>query len=198
MSALGSAGRFVREGAAALIAIARNVVRGGLQRAGVERAGNSVRAIRATVDQRLEMHSSNRAVLLDTGFEFHQDRMAAAVTIKNFFSRQADFDGPVEHESGFGYNDFVIERIAFSAEAAAVGRGDYANMRSGHFQNFGERAMEIMRRLRAGPNRQLAIRILDGDRSVLLDCGMGVPLEEKSVLENFICFGKTFFHVAEL
>src|SRR6266513_2685368 len=173
MSALGPAGWFVREGAAALIAIAGNVVRGGLQRAGVERAGNSVRAIRATVDQRLQMHSSNRAVLIDTVFECHQDRMAAAVTIKNLHASQADFDGPVEHESGFGYNDFVIERIAFSAEAAAVGRGDYANMRSGHFQN-------------------------DGDRSVLLDCEMGVPLEEKSVLENFICFGKTFFHVAEL
>src|SRR6266513_4858412 len=195
MSALGPAGWFVREGAAALIAIAGNVVRGGLQRAGVERAGNSVRAIRATVDQRLEMHSSNRAVLLDTGFEFHQDRMAAAVTIKNFFSRQADFDGPVEHESGFGYNDFVIERIAFSAEAAAVGGGDHPNMRGRHFQHFGQRAMKVMRRLSAGPDRQFSVRILDGDRSVLLNGEMGAPLEEKSIFEYFICFSKTLFHV---
>jgi len=84
----------------------------------------------------------------------------------------------------------MIKGVAFAAEAAAVGRGDYANMRSGHFQNFGERAMEVMRRLRAGPDRQLAIGILDGDGSVLLDGEMGAPLEEKSVLENFVCFAK--------
>src|SRR5467141_680019 len=121
MSALRSTGRFVREGAAALIAIARDVVRRGVQCAGVELAGNSIRAVRATVDQRLEVHSSNRAVLLDTGFEFHQDRMAAAMTIKNLFACQANLDGPIEHESGFGYNDFVMERITFSSETSAVG-----------------------------------------------------------------------------
>src|SRR6267378_6104253 len=116
MSAFGPAGGFVREGTAALIAIARNVVCGGLQCAGVERAGDSVRAVGATVDQRLAMHSSNRAVLLDTGLEFHQDRMTAAMTIKNFFACQANLDGPIEHESGFCYDDYVMERITFSSE----------------------------------------------------------------------------------
>src|SRR5260370_309245 len=40
-------------------------------------------------------------------------------------------------------------------------------MSSGHFQDLGERAMEIMRGLRAGPDGQLSLRILDGHRSVL-------------------------------
>src|SRR6266481_9372309 len=198
MSALGPAGRFVGEGTAALVAIAWNMVRGGLQRAGVKRAGDSVRAIGATIDQRLEVHSSNRAVLLDTGFEFHQDGMTAAMTIKNLFACQANLDGPIEHESGLCYNDFVMERITFSSETSAIGRGDHANMRSRHFQHFGEGAMDVMGGLRAGPDRQLSLRILDGDRSVLLDGEMGVPLEEKNVLENFVCFGETFFHVAKL
>src|SRR6202035_236527 len=110
--------------------------------------------------------------------------MAAAMTIKNLFACQANLDGPIEHESGFCYNDFVIERIAFPAEAAAVRRGDHANMRGRHFQHFGERTMKVMRGLRAGPNSQFAIGILDGDRCVLLDGKVGAPLEEKSVLEN--------------
>src|SRR5256885_10713172 len=58
--------------------------------------------------------------------------------------------------------------------------------------------MEIMRSLRAGPNGQLSIRVLDGHGSMLLDGKMGVSLKEKSVLKNFIGFGKAFFHVAKL
>ena len=123
--------------------------------------------------------------------------MAAAVTIKNFFTRQADFNGAVEHQSGLGYNNFVIERIAFPSEAATVGSGDDANVRGRHFEDLGKSAMEIMRGLRAGPDGQLAIGILDGHRSVLLDGEMGVALKEKSVLENFISLGKAFFHIAE-
>src|SRR5260370_718477 len=75
MPALGPAGRLVRESAAALIAIARNVIGGGLQCSGVERARNSVGAIRAAVNQCLKMQSGNRTVLLDAGLEFHQDRV---------------------------------------------------------------------------------------------------------------------------
>src|SRR5712692_938521 len=143
------------------------------------------------------MHSSNGAVLLDAGFEFHQDRMTAAVAIKNFLTRQTDFDWPIEQQRSLSHDDFMIERVALSPETAAVGRGDHTNMSGRYFQHFGERAMDIMRSLRAGPDRQFSFRILDGDRSVLLDGKMGAPLKEKSVLENFICFGKAFFHVAK-
>ena len=55
-----------------------------------------------------------------------------------------------------------------------------------------------MRSLRAGPNGQLSIRILDGHRSVLLDREMRIPLEEKSVLKDFVGFGKPFFYIAKL
>src|SRR5262249_1366719 len=49
MPALWSARRFVREGTATLKAIARDVIRRGLQGAGIKRAGNAVRAVGATV-----------------------------------------------------------------------------------------------------------------------------------------------------
>ena len=97
MAAFGAAGRLVGEGAAALKAVARDVVGGGLQRAGVKGAGDAVGAVAAAVDQRLEMHSGDGAVFFDAGFEFHQDGMAAAVAIENFFAREADLDGAIEH-----------------------------------------------------------------------------------------------------
>jgi len=39
--------------------------------------------------------------------------MTATVTIKDFLARQADLDGPVEHESGLGDDDFVMETDRF-------------------------------------------------------------------------------------
>ncbi len=198
MSALGAAGWLVRESAAALVAIPWNVISGGLQSTGVKSAGHSIRSVSTAIDQRLEMHSGDGAVFLHTGFEFHQNWMTATVTIKDFLARQADLDGPVEHESGLGDDDFVMERIAFTTETAAVGRGDHPNMCGRHFQYLGERAMEIMRSLRAGPDGQLAIGILDGHRGMLLDGKMGVALEEKSVFEDFIGLSKPVFDVAEL
>src|SRR6267378_4484023 len=149
VTALGPAGRLVRESAAALIAIARNVIGGGLQCSGVERARNSVRAIRAAVNQCLEMHSGDRAIFLDGGLEFYQDGMATTVTIENLFAGEADLDRPIEDECGLGDNNFVIEGIAFAAKSAAVGSADHANVGGRHLQHFGKRAMEIMWRLGA-------------------------------------------------
>src|SRR5260370_9424624 len=144
------------------------------------------------------MHSGDLAVLFDASLEFHQYGMAAAVAIKNFFACQTNFDGPVEHQSGLCNYDFMIEGVALSPETAAVRRGDHATMRGRHFQDLSERAMHVMRRLRAGPDGQLSFRILDGHGSVLLNGKMSVSLEEECVFEDFICFGKTFFHIAEL
>src|SRR5258708_7753761 len=152
MPALGPAGRLVRESAAALVKIAWDMIRGRLQRAGVERASNSVRAIRPAVNQCLKMHSGDRAIHLDAGLEFHQDGMATTVTIENFFACEADLNRPIEDECGLGDNNFVIEGITLSAETSAVGCGDHADVCCRHLQHFGKRAMEIMWRLRAGPD----------------------------------------------
>ena len=119
MPALGSAGRFVGEGAAALVTIARDVVRGRLQCTTVKRAGDPVRAVRATVDQRLEMHSSNRAILLDAGFEFHQDGVPPPVAIKDLFTRQANLDRPVQHERRTFHATFAFEDRAEGMSAFA-------------------------------------------------------------------------------
>src|SRR5207245_1058280 len=109
MATFGAAGWFVGESAATLIAVTGDVIRGGLQCSGVKRAGDSVRAVGTAVDQRLEMHSSDCAILFDAGFEFHQNGVAAAVTVKDFFARQANFDGPIKQKSRLGHHDLMIE-----------------------------------------------------------------------------------------
>src|ERR1700738_2221603 len=126
------------------------------------------------------MHGGDAAVFFYAGFEIHQDRMAAAVAVENFFASKTDVYCPIENERGFGDYDFVIEGIALAAEAAAVGSGDDANVRGRHLQNFGERAVQIVGSLRAGPDRELAIGIFDGHGGVLLDREMRAALVEES------------------
>ncbi len=144
------------------------------------------------------MHSGDAAVLFYARLEIHQDRMAAAVTVEDLFARQADFYGTVEQERGFRDDDFVIEGIAFAAEAAAVRRGDNPNVRGRHLQDFGESAMEIVGSLRAGPDSEFAVGIFGSDGGVLLDGQMRAALIEKSVFEDFVGFGEALIDVAEL
>src|ERR1700740_567409 len=124
--------------------------------------------------------------------------MATAVTVEDLFARETDLYGTVEQERGFCDDDFVIEGIAFAAEAPAVWSGNDANVRGWHFQDFGESAVEVVGSLRAGPDRELAIRVFRGHRGVLLDGEMRAALIEKSVFEDFIGFGEALIDVAEL
>ena len=75
--------------------------------------------------------------------------MAAAVTIENFLTRQANLHRPIQQQRCFGHYDFMIEGIALTAEASAIGRGAYPNMCRRHFQDLRESTVEVMRRLRA-------------------------------------------------
>ena len=198
MSAFRPAGRLVRESSAALKAIAWNVIRRRLQRAGVERARHAVRSVRAAINQRLQVHRRDRAVFFHASLESHHHGMAAAMAVENFFARQTNFHGTVEHQRGFGNYDLVIEGIALAAESAAIGCGDHANMSRRHLQHLRKRAMQVMRRLCARPNRQLSIGIFDRHRSVLLDRKMRISLIEKSIFENFVRLREPFFDVAKI
>src|SRR5258708_5319093 len=85
MSALRSAGRFVCERAAALVAIAWNMIGGCLQRAAIESTRHAIGAVGAAVDQRLKMHPCDRAAPLHSGFDLHQAGIPAPMTVKNLF-----------------------------------------------------------------------------------------------------------------
>src|SRR4029077_8453172 len=92
----------------------------------------------------------------------------------------------------------MIEWIALPAKAAAVGRRDHSNVRRRHFQHSRKRSMKVMWRLRARPDGQFSFGVFNGNRRVLLDREVSAPLIEESVLEDFICFRKPLFDVAEL
>src|SRR3712207_6935297 len=50
--------------------------------------------------------------------------VAAAVAVEDLLARQGDLDGPARHHRELGDGQFVVERVALAAEAAAVGRRD--------------------------------------------------------------------------
>ena len=54
-----------------------------------------------------------------------------------------------------------------------------------------------MRRLRARPDGQLPVRVLNRHRSMLLDREVRTALIKECVLKDFIRFGKSFFHISE-
>src|SRR6266404_5163437 len=143
------------------------------------------------------MHCRDAAVFLHAGFEIHQHRVAAAVTVENLFASKTNLHGTIKKKRGLRHHDFVMEGIALAAEAAAVGSRDDTNVRGRHLQDFGERAVQVMRSLRASPNGEFAVRIFGGYRSVLLDRQMRVALIEESVLEDLVGFRESLIHVAE-
>src|SRR5687768_204375 len=65
MAALWTTRRLIREYAHALKLVTRHVVCDCLQCARVERARDAVAAIGAAIQERLEMHSGNRAIFLN-------------------------------------------------------------------------------------------------------------------------------------
>src|ERR1019366_9985389 len=112
------------------------------------------RSVGAPVEHGLQVDSGDRAVALHASLELHQDRMAPAMAVEHFFSRQADLDRPIQQQCGLTHYDLVIEGIGLAAEAAAVGHGHDANMRGPHLERFGERAMYVVRSLRTRPENE--------------------------------------------
>ena len=197
MSSLRTARWFVCEHARALKLVARHLVRHGLQRAGVERAGDTVTSVGAAVEKRFEVHRRDGAIFLHARLNVHQHRMTAAMTIENFFTRQSAFDRPARDHGELADDDFVIERIALTAKAPAIWRGNHANVTGGKLKHFRQRAMHVVRSLRRTPQRQLLIGIKVGHRRMLFHRQMSVAFVEESVFANQVCFGKTFVNVTE-
>ncbi|MDH5211189.1 MAG: hypothetical protein OEW96_05885, partial [Betaproteobacteria bacterium] len=196
--ALGAAGGLVREYPAGLELEARQLVGDGREHAGVERARRAVRAVGAAVEQRLQVHRREAAVLAHAGAELHQHRVAAAVLVEHLFARQADLHRPAEHERGLGHHELVVARVALAAEAAAVRRGDDADLRRRHRQHARELAVQVMRVLRAGLQQELAVAFDRGERSLLLHRQVRVALVEEQVLEHVRRFRQRRLDVAEL
>ena len=73
---LGPQGGLLVNTRSALEFVARHVVGDRLQRARVERAGDTVTSVGTAIQKRLEVHPGNRAVFFHAGFDMHQARDA--------------------------------------------------------------------------------------------------------------------------
>ncbi len=92
----------------------------------------------------------------------------------------------------------MVVQVALAPETATVRAGDDAHVGRRHLQRIGERAMNIVRDLGGGPQRELALAVHRGNRGVLLDRQVGVALVEENVVEHVIGFRERFPDVAKL
>ena len=83
------------------------------------------------------MHRGNRAVFLHAGLNLHQYRMAAAMTVENFFTCKRALDRAAGYHGQLAHDHFVIERIALAAKATTVRGRDDANVTRRYFQHLG-------------------------------------------------------------
>ena len=124
--------------------------------------------------------------------------MAAAVAVEDLLAREADLDRAAGAARELGDDDLVAEGIGLPAEAAAVRRGDDADVRGGHREHLRERAVQVVRRLRAGPDRELAVGGPLRERRVLLHREVRVPLVEEEIVGDVVGGGHRVVHAAEV
>src|SRR6185369_5311426 len=155
--ALWTTRRFVCKRSYSLKFVTRHFIRHSLQRARVERARDSITPVCTTVEIRLKVHRRDRAVVLHARLDVHQHRMASTVTIEDFFARQRNLHRTSGNHRELANNDFMIERIAFAAKPTTVRRRDHTDVTRRQTEHLRERAMDVMRRLRRAPERDLSV-----------------------------------------
>src|SRR5215213_4446085 len=157
MSALWTTRGFVRKGTQTLKLVTGHVIRHCLKRARVERTRNAVTSVRTTIEERLKMHRSDRAVVLHSSLHSHQHRMATAMTIKNFFACQGHLHGSSGKHRQLANHDFVIERITLAAKTATIRSRNYTNVTRRQTENFRECTVHVVWRLSGTPERDLSV-----------------------------------------
>ncbi len=198
VAALGAARRLVREDARAAEAVRGHFVSDGLQRAGVVRTGDAVRTVRAAIEERLEIHRDDAAIALHACADPHEHGVTSAVAVEHLFAGERDLHRAFRLPRQRRYHDLVSERVGLAAEAAAVGRGDHADIRRIHLEDFRQCTVQVMRRLRAGPHRDLSIGGPLRQRRVLLHGKVSVPFVEEDVLAHVLRRRHRVIHAAEV
>ena len=169
-----------------------------MQRPRVVRARDAVGAVPATVEQRSEVHARDGAVFFHAGLDPHQRGVTPAVAVEHFLARERDLHGPTRDHGQLGRDDLVTEGVALAAEPASVGAGDDADPRRRELEHLGERAVDIVGRLRGAPQRHLPVGRPVGHRGVLFHREVRAALEEKRVLAHQVGVSESLLHVAEL
>ena len=196
--ALRAARRLVREHPRTLKPVSLDVVGDRLQGARVVGAGDTVRSVPPAVEIALEVHRLDRPVFRHAGPDLHEDRVAAAVAVEDLLARQRDLHGPAGQKRQLRDDDLVVERVALAAEPSPVRAGDHADVRRRHLKDLRQGPVHIVRRLRARPDRDLAVGIDHADGGVLLHREVRAAFVIEGVLEDPVRLAESTLDVAEL
>ncbi len=123
--------------------------------------------------------------------------MASAVAIEDLLACQADLDRAIQEQRGLRHDDLVVEWVALAAETAAVGCRDHAHMRDRDVERLRERAVHVVRRLRARPKHQLPVGIEGRQGSMLFERQVRTARVGEGIVEDEIGVGECLFDVAE-
>ena len=123
--------------------------------------------------------------------------MPPAVGVEDLLAVQGDLDRPLRAQRQEARRELVRERVALAAERAAVGRRDDPDPRAREAEHLLELAMQVVRDLGAGPERQVAVRLAVRDAAVRLDRCVGVALEEEPIVAGVVGLREARLEVAE-
>ena len=119
------------------------------------------------------------------------------MTIENFFARQRALHRTAGDHGELGNYHFMIEGITLTAKAAAVRCGNDANVAGRNFEDFGERAMNVVRCLGCAPQRELVVGVVITNRCVLLHRQVCITFIEESIFANQISLSESFVGFTE-
>src|SRR5207245_3116466 len=120
------------------------------------------------------------------GADAHLHRMPAAVRVEDLLAVERDLHGTSRAHGEERRSELVAERIALAAERATVRRRDHADARARQAEHLLDLAVQVMGDLRRGPEGELVVGAVRGDRAVRLDRPLGVPLEGGPVLAESV------------
>ena len=112
--------------------------------------------------------------------------MAPAMAVEDLLAAEGELDRPAVPPGEEAGGEVMGERLALAAKAAAHRRHDDAQAAPRHLQHLGDLAVDVVRRLRRGPEGDLAIGAAVGDAGVLLHRRVGGALEEVGIFADQI------------
>ncbi len=136
MTALGTAGGLISKQAHAFEFITGQLVCHRLQHSGIVGRCYAIRAIRAAIEKRTEVHSRQRTIAFHACFNPHFYGVASPVQQKYFFACAGDLDGSTCTPRQFAGTDLVGKRIRLAAKTPTdIGR-DHPDMRLRQLQHL--------------------------------------------------------------
>ena len=124
--------------------------------------------------------------------------MSPAVRVEDFLAGQRDLDRAPSDDGQLGGHQLVREDVALATEAAPIRGRDHPDPAHRQLEHLAQSPVDIVRGLRRGPERELAVRGVLGDGGMLLHRQVRVAFEEDDVLPHVLGGAHRLLRVTEL